>query len=54
MATLLKVAADYWEFEFFLQCQLCKHLLYELCISCTIDEKIQVNPRFWPGLEILF
>ena len=22
--------------------------------SCTPDEKIQVNPRFWPGLEILF
>ena len=19
--------------------------------SCTPDEKIQVNPRFWPGLE---
>ena len=25
-----------------------------LVTSCTSDEKIQVNPRFWPGLEILF
>ena len=23
-------------------------------VSCIPDEKIQVNPRFWPGLEILF
>ena len=22
--------------------------------SCIPDEKIQVNPRFWPGSEILF
>ena len=22
--------------------------------SCIPDEKIQVNPRFWPGLKIYF
>ena len=26
----------------------------ENVVSCTPDEKLQVNPRFWPGLEILF
>ena len=30
------------------------HVMIRKRFSCTPDEKIQINTRFWPGLEILF
>ena len=54
----LRLAMKYfiWPFLPHLNCLQCIYASQQIkqTISFIPDEKIQVNPRFWSGLEILF